>query len=344
MNFNAGTAKACGFFKLSKGKVDPTTGEEILLEETPMFQNLVLDSGINVMNSTTGFHIREVYLGTGNSEPNVSQTQLDNKVAGVTIGNSGPNTPASVKIINDDYWCIECKDKVRFGDGTFNNVTLAEIGLGIYKDGYTYLWNRTLIKDEEGQPTTITVLKDEYLDVSFVYRFYFPRNPIVTSVNIRDKNNDIIKQITATIFFNAGNSNGQLTTRFYQNLMGPASSCYNILKIKTTIPEKAPFIYFTDENLRNMSRPYNVYNYYSPKCTFNNGEIKATITVGYGDQDFDNFEQHAIGFYSGNAGAGIVVYFSEPVIKKSTETMSYSITYKWGRYEPTPEEVPTVES
>ena len=57
--------------------------------------------------------------------------------------------------------------------------------------GNSNLWNRALIKDTNGNPTTITVLSDEYLDVLSEVRDY-PAPSVTGAFNLLDKTGSLI--------------------------------------------------------------------------------------------------------------------------------------------------------
>ena len=79
----------------------------------------------------------------------------------------------------------------RFGQGVAAG-NISEVGLGW---GNSNLWNRALIKDANGNPTTITVLSDEYLDVVSEIRDY-PTLSSSGSFNLLDKTGAIINTYT----------------------------------------------------------------------------------------------------------------------------------------------------
>lgn len=122
--------------------------------------NLILDSGLNRLGTNIAWsHCR---VGTGNTAPDAGQTALVSALAATTTITStvaGTNTPT------DTYaWA---RQTYRFGLGVAEG-NLSEVGIG-WDSG---LFSRALIKDEFGDPTTIVVLDDEYLDVVYEVRAY----------------------------------------------------------------------------------------------------------------------------------------------------------------------------
>lgn len=156
-------------------------GDGRVIRETPWFNNLVLDAGLNQMSA--GKWIDRCCVGTGNSLPVATQVQLDNLVATTTtIQSSSASRNSGVEpyyIARQVIW--------RFGQGVAAG-NISEIGMGW---GPQNLWNRALIKDINGNPTSITVLNDEYLEVVSEVRSYYETNHN-GSMNLLDKNGEII--------------------------------------------------------------------------------------------------------------------------------------------------------
>lgn len=150
----------------SAGNIVSTRHLASWAEETPnWFNNLVLDAGLNRMG--TGSWMDWCQVGTGSTAPANSDTALVTRVAGSStiqassVGNAGsaPN-----------YYGFQSKT-YRFVAGTATGI-LAEVGVGWASTGS--LFSRALIKDGGGSPTTVTVLSDEVLDVTYEFRAYTP--------------------------------------------------------------------------------------------------------------------------------------------------------------------------
>ena len=127
-------------------------------------RNLILDSGLNRLGTDGAWDTCRV--GSGSTAPATSQTALTTPVAASTtvVSNTGGvNSPT-----NTYAWA---RQVYRFAAGVAAG-NLSEVGVG-WSGG---LFSRALILDEEGDPTTITVLSDEVLDVSYEIRAY----PVMT--------------------------------------------------------------------------------------------------------------------------------------------------------------------
>lgn len=144
-----------GRFKFTAVRPDGT--ERILAD---WHQNLILDSGLNRIG--TGGCWDRCQVGTGTTAPAEAQTALATLLATTTTVQSttgGTDTPT-----NTYAWV---RRVYRFGVGVAAG-NLTEVGVG-WADG---LFSRALIKDSGGTPTSITVLADEYLDVTYEIRAY----------------------------------------------------------------------------------------------------------------------------------------------------------------------------
>lgn len=158
-----------------------------VVRESGWSSNLVLNSGLDRMS--VGTWIDRCCVGTGNTPPLETQTALQTFRASTTAFGAGFqnsfNTTGQPYHRTIATW--------RFGVGAASG-NISEVGLGW---GNSALWNRALIKDGNGNPTSITVLADEYLDVISELRVYF-QTSISGSFNLLDKNNNVVNTINYT--------------------------------------------------------------------------------------------------------------------------------------------------
>lgn len=153
------TAGVAGRFKLEA--VDTVTGAR--RELTPWFNNLITDQGLNQLGvGQLGYFCM---VGTGTATPAVTDTTLGNKIAHTaTTVSATPGGSASAPYYGS-YTVV-----YRFAAGVATG-NLTEVGIGYSS---TLVFSRTLIKDGAGDPTTITVLATEALDVTYEFRLYSP--------------------------------------------------------------------------------------------------------------------------------------------------------------------------
>lgn len=139
------------------------------------FDNLVLDQGLNRIG--TGAFMSACQVGTGSTAPANSDTALATYLAGTsTIQTTVTGTASS----SPYYGYIQ--RTYRFGMGVAAG-NLTEVGIG-WTTTTGNLFSRALIKDGGGSPTTITVLSDEFLDISYELRSYAPTTDSVATVTI----------------------------------------------------------------------------------------------------------------------------------------------------------------
>jgi len=143
------------------------------------FNNLILNEGFNyVMGSATtpttlaGY----CYVGTNGTAPLETDTFSTMESVGTRIGAStSEHEPDS---INGYYWY---KREHRFTPSqNIDGYALSEIMFS----NYDVAWSRTLIKNNDGQPTTITLNSDEYLYIIYELRLYWPTGDNTGTITI----------------------------------------------------------------------------------------------------------------------------------------------------------------
>lgn len=125
------------------------------------FENLILETGLVGMG--LNHYCTTCVVGTGNAAPDTAQTSLQNLLASTTTVN------ARQFGTNDGFpyygWA---RRTYRFATGVATGV-ISEVGVGWSSVG---LFSRSLIKDSEGNPTSMVILSDETLDVTYELRLY----------------------------------------------------------------------------------------------------------------------------------------------------------------------------
>jgi hypothetical protein len=124
------------------------------------FDNLITNIGFNYIQ-TNDFTSSTNYarVGTGNTIPTTSDTNLVSQIASVSY-----ITASSTALASSPYTASNTVT-FQFGLGAAAG-NLSEIGVGWGATGST-LYSRALIVDGAGNPTTITVLSNEYLYVYY---------------------------------------------------------------------------------------------------------------------------------------------------------------------------------
>lgn len=306
-----------GRFKFEVYKAD--TGEKT--KEIDWFDNLVLDSGLIAMRTCDYSYFESVQLGTGTSVPHVSQTHLDNAVAFANCGRYSAADVVSMTRGNvpaEGYYFT--RQKVRFPAGKLNNTqAISEVGLGYLGSGKALnnpLWNRALLKDENGNPRTLTVNSDEYLDVTFEIRCYVNTSDIVANDFVVKDRYDNVMSTHETIV--RPNFHGSLYV---------GSKIHNFTceaKTNYTLPELT-------ENGRGS------YRWYASNVTtgraYNSQVNPTSITYWV-----------SVNLTTGNGGIGMLwcqtdlgdfyVQINPIFNKTSNHTLVIYFTLNWGRYTP----------
>jgi hypothetical protein len=151
-----------GYFKLDAirpdGRVRPLVG---------WFPNLITDSGLNRIG--TASYLTACHVGTNNTAPSNADTSLAGYVAGTTTRQAWSEGAQS----SPPYYGWT-RITYRFAVGVAAG-NLAEVGIASQLlNAGSVNFSRALILDEFGDPTTVTVLGDEVLDVTYELRLYPP--------------------------------------------------------------------------------------------------------------------------------------------------------------------------
>lgn len=281
---------------------------EEITRETEWFKNIVLDTGLNQMS--VGTWIDRVRVGSGNSTPVASQTQLDNTIASTTTLLSGSGA-ISKQTTTSPYY-VAANRTYRFAEGVAaGNISEVGCGWGAGLD----LWNRALVKDLNGDPTTITVLSDEFLDVIVEVRYY-PTQSFSGSFNLLNKTGQIVSSHTYTglpQFAETNNVNfirvSATDTYLYSGSMNdvttsPSSSLGNV----TTNP-----------------------TYPSPKTLTCTSSFPLTTANGSIKTVRQNF--NTISSSSGTAGSSYKFEIDPPIVKTNQMVLSFTFSISWAGYE-----------
>lgn len=174
-----------GRFKFVMQKA--STGE--ITKETCWTDNIVLDTGLARMSVTGSNFFDRCLVGSGNSVPLVTDTSLTQFVASST---QMVNKYMSSNATTEPYY-LGAVIVFRFAEGVGTG-TLREVGLGWSN---VNAWNKALIVDNEGNPTDLVKLEDEFLDIYCEVRMYV-ESSYSGSIQLLDKNDNVISEHTVT--------------------------------------------------------------------------------------------------------------------------------------------------
>lgn len=141
--------------------------------DTGWFDNLITNIGLDQYYQLSG--MGNCYVGSGNTAPAFTDTQL---VALVGSGSGAGGTTQTNNGVSPYVGTTTLNYTFPAGTATGN---LSEIGLGATA---TTLFSRALIVDNVGSPTTITILSNEQLNVSYQLGTIVPLTDVVGSITI----------------------------------------------------------------------------------------------------------------------------------------------------------------
>lgn len=151
-----------------------------LVREIRDCKNLITNSGMEMLASSSDFpsYLR---VGAGSAEPRPTDTALASQLASA----SGAGTNAQGQNVEEGYAFMRAQWLFPEGAVVGN---VSELGIASNASSAP-LFNRAMIRDVNGQPTSITVLSDEQLRVVWEYRVYWPKtDSVVQVVNEADEN------------------------------------------------------------------------------------------------------------------------------------------------------------
>jgi hypothetical protein len=122
--------------------------------------------------------LRAFRVGSGTATPTFTDTSLGTEIAAISLDSVGYNDYISSSDSNFADGYMHMTLRRQFGQGAAEG-NLSEIGLGDFND----LFSHALIVDVNGNPTTITILSNEYLTVYYTLRCYIPQSDVVISAH-----------------------------------------------------------------------------------------------------------------------------------------------------------------
>lgn len=135
--------------------------------DTGYQKNLILNQGLDFFGGGKGTDMMAYcVIGSGNSQPIYTQNKLDTAITGVSGADFSTKYDYDAARDGNIY---KTNRVCKYSFTGLNNVNISEVGLASsYTDVSTYfLCTRALIKDSQGNPTTITVLRGEVLDIYY---------------------------------------------------------------------------------------------------------------------------------------------------------------------------------
>ncbi|VWX29561.1 conserved hypothetical protein [Moraxellaceae bacterium 17A] len=289
--------------------------------DTGYQKNLILNQGLDFFGGGNGSDMMNYcVIGSGNSQPVYTQNKLDTAVSGVAGTDSSTKYDYDAALDGNLY---KTNRERKYSFTGLNNVNISEVGLASNYSNTTtyYLCTRALIKDNNGNPTTITVLNGEQLEIYYKLWAVYDTTDKTGTLNLLDG-------VGGNIAYNWTVRLARVTDALsYKSRLGYALNYVperwttfntgNLTDIKTS-PSGAGENFYS-----NNLKPY-VANSYKRVH-------EITLTVS---QENKAIRSHTLstsmGTYQIRFGS---VANDSPITKTSTQTLTVPVEVSWGRYE-----------
>lgn len=184
MNIKMPSAALSGQFRMV---VSEDAAGEYVKHDTGFFDNLITDVGMNRVGTVTtnsnsvisNFIILcgRFVVGSGSAAPAFTDTAL---AAPVAFASADPVLDSQSSSYSRGWYEITVRHQFGQGQAVGN---LSEIGI---QSGSASgpLWSRALILDGAGNPTTITVLADDFLTCYYTLRIMIPQEDAVFNIDV----------------------------------------------------------------------------------------------------------------------------------------------------------------
>ncbi len=300
------------------GNVIPGTDEIVL----PWFDNLITNAGLDFLGSSTSDNLLFCQIGTGNTDPALTDTALATRVSGTSDAGLG-----GASGVSGDNTYLYRRVSRRFPAGTIHGVNLAEVGMAQTTSGT--LFSRSLLKDALGATTTITLESDEVLDVVYELRCYLTVGDTTVTQDVDGVSTTVTIRlhgvITGTQWTNFASVLG---VGFWATF---AASNRNTAYLLENQPSQATVPGYVANGSTNIVSPSRSYTNgtHSLVETINAGLTVANFGTGVGALVFSTAD---IGSASLNGAWSWG--FSPKLNKTSIRTAQVIVGLTWGRYTP----------
>lgn len=273
------------------------------------FPNLITDYGLEAW-ATSGYILRYCRVGSGTTQPTVLDTSLVAQVASATATGGGTGSQSS-----PPYYVWVTYNYV-FAQGVAAG-NLSEVGVGITATGAD-LWSRSRIKDGGGNDTTITILSDEQLTVTYQLRLYVPTTDVTGTISIGGVSRSFVMRAAQCTTGWSGNTyNGETwySAPFGTVPYNMGSVCYDgSLGAITSSPSG---------NAANFCTGYSLATYAANSkyrdLTYTSGINEGNLAAGISAVILRSMN----GFYQ--------ISFSPALAKDNTKTCTLTIRQSWAR-------------
>ena len=285
--------------------------------DTGYQKNLILNQGLDFFGGGKGTDMMAYcVIGSGNSQPVYTQNKLDTTIAGVY--GDGFSSKSDYDAVRDgNLYKVNKVSKYSFSG--LNNINISEVGLASTYSNTSdyYLCTRALIKDSQGNPTTITVLNGEILEIYYKLWAVYDTTDKTGEINVLD---------------GAGN---QVAYNYKARLMKVGDVAYTGYVNSISRDWKKQYLYSGDL-VAIMGTPsgelYSSDYLVSPPYVLGSYKLVYSFEVGvrHGGGQIRTYALEVLGYWQIRFGS---VADDSPITKNNTQTLSIPIEVSWGRYE-----------
>ncbi|AXF52920.1 MAG: lysozyme [Caudoviricetes sp.] len=301
-----------GYFTLTK--ICAKTG--YIKEKVGPFKNIITNSGLERL-ATAGV-LNGCAVGTGSAPESVNDVALSQYLARTSTSGPGDTTASLTGSTVSPYYARKVR-VWRFSAGSATG-NISEVGVIHTYSGAYPLWSRTLVKDSNGDPVTITVLSDEILDVTYECRVYvyeaFTENVFSldgVTTNVKTGYGSMSDAAVANIL-----QYGARTTRAgLEATVGVLGAAPNRTPSGTSITAGAAPTYTLADDAANRL--------VTQKVVFPPGSY--TTASGIGSMSFRDTSSAGI-------RPTVVFEFSPPLVKQADKEVTLTFTISWARHTP----------
>lgn len=184
-----------------------------VVEDTGFFDNLITNTGMNRVGTVTTDSATTMrsfldlcgrfVVGSGSAAPQFTDTALQNPVA---FASDDPVLDNESSNYGRGWYEITVRHQFGQGQAAGN---LSEIGIQ-HTSASGPLWSRALILDGLGNPTTITVLADDFLTCYYTLRIMIPKEDAVFNIDVDYDEDGIVPTVVTGRPLSADSANASI--------------------------------------------------------------------------------------------------------------------------------------
>ena len=286
--------------------------------DTGYQKNLILNQGLDFFGGSNGSDMMAYcIIGRGNSQPSYTQNKLDTAVLGVSGSDYSTKSDYNASTDGNLY---KTNRVCKYSFTGLKNINISEVGLAsaYYSTSDYYLCTRALIKDSNGNPTTITVLSGETLQIYYKLWAVYDTTDKTGQINLLDG-------VGGSVAYNwklrpANVANAGWYTGYWVDKHGGHSLTFNTGDLSTI--DSYPSSDGSNYNFNSLD-------------SYISGSYKRVARVALAvDQENKSIRTITVpstmGFWQIRFGS---VANDSPITKTKTQTLSIAIEFSWGRYE-----------